>query len=118
MLLIELRAKLAHWAATKPLVEHAWIFGSRARGQEQPGSDLDIAIELDLSAAQEVDESGGSATWMLETGTWETELAALFPYEIDLEQFMGDKTPIISGALKRSSALAYEKSKSTIGSTN
>ena len=65
-----------------------------------------------------MDDSAGSATWMLETGSWEAELAAIFPYEIDLEQFMGDKTPIISAALQRSSALAYEKPKSTIGSRN
>ena len=105
----ELRTRLATWSASKPLVKRAWIFGSRAREEEHAGSDLDIAIELDISAAGGADESGGIATWMFETETWENELSALFPYAIDLEQFMGEKTPIITAALERSSVIAYEK---------
>jgi predicted nucleotidyltransferase len=79
MRILELRTDLATWAASKPFVKRAWIFGSRARQQEKADSDLDIAIELDLSAAEGVDESGGIATWMFETGTWPDELAKLIP---------------------------------------
>ena len=85
------------------------MFGSRARGEEQAESDLDIALELDLSAATGVDESGGTATWMLECGAWDSELNSLFPIPVDLEQFMGAKTPTIKAAIKRSSVLAYKK---------
>ena len=31
-------------------VAHAWLFGSRARGDNQPGSDTDIMIEIDPTA--------------------------------------------------------------------
>jgi len=31
-------------AAAEPSVRAAWLFGSRARGEARPGSDLDVAI--------------------------------------------------------------------------
>lgn len=42
---------LAEWARDKPLVGRLFIFGSRVRGEHHAHSDLDVAIELDLSAA-------------------------------------------------------------------
>ena len=98
------------WCTSRPLVARAWIFGSRSRGEARDGSDIDIAIELDISAAAGADESGGLATWIFETRTWEAELSALFPFEVDLEQYIADQTPIIAAALERSSVLAYRKS--------
>jgi uncharacterized protein len=100
---------VATWAAKQPLVGRAWVFGSRARGEEKDESDIDIAVELDLASAQRVDESGGTATWMLKCGDWDSELASLFPVPVDLEQFMGAKTPAIKAAIRGSSVLAYTK---------
>ena len=105
-----LRDRLAEWCESKPLVARAWIFGSRARGQERVDSDIDIAIELDGAATAGVDESGGLATWMFETQSWEAELSALFPFEVDLEQYIAGQTPTIATALDESSVLAYQKS--------
>jgi predicted nucleotidyltransferase len=30
---------------TQPQLESIWLFGSRAMGREQPGSDLDLCLE-------------------------------------------------------------------------
>jgi len=100
---------VAAWAVKHPLVGKAWVFGSRARGEERDDSDIDIAIELDLSEAEGADESGGMATWMFECGSWRSELGSLLPLPIDLQQFMGAKTPIIRSAIKRSGVLAHRK---------
>ena len=108
--LLALQHRLATWCRSEPLVARAWIFGSRARGKAKDGSDIDIAIELDLSAAAGGDESGGLATWMFETHTWETELSALFSLEVDLEQYIAGQTPTIAAALEASSVMAYQKS--------
>ncbi|MEL1265323.1 nucleotidyltransferase domain-containing protein [Pseudoxanthomonas putridarboris] len=80
----DVRQSLSDWAANKPLVARLWIFGSRARGDHRADSDLDIAIQLDLTAANGMDESGGLATWMFDADGWEEELAALLPFTIDL----------------------------------
>jgi len=105
----EIASNLAHWAAGKPLVGRVFIFGSRARSEHRADSDIDIAIELDLSAARGMDESGGLVTWIFETKEWKTELKALLPFEVDLQQFRGSDTPTIKDALERSSILVYEK---------
>jgi predicted nucleotidyltransferase len=100
---------LCRWAASKPLVNRLWIFGSRARGDYRPDSDLDVAIELDLSAASGVDESGGLATWMLDTTGWRDELQQLTGLAVDLQHFDGPRTPTIQSGLQQSSLLVYAK---------
>jgi len=97
------------WAAGKPLVNRLWIFGSRVRGDHQDDSDLDVAIELDLSAASGVDDSGGLATWMFDTKGWREQLQGLTGLVIDLQHFHGQETPTIQAALERSSLLLYAK---------
>jgi hypothetical protein len=78
-------------------------------GRPPPDSDLDIAIELDMSAAQGSDESGGLATWMLDTEGWLEELQKLSGLLVDLHQLDGADSPTIQSALERSSLLVYEK---------
>ena len=39
-------AKLQQWAAHNPHVRELWLFGSRAKGEPQPDSDVDIAVLL------------------------------------------------------------------------
>ena len=100
---------IAAWAGQKPLIKRVFIFGSRVRGDHRFDSDLDVAIELDPAEYQSSDESGGLATWMIETEEWKGEIQALIPYEIHLHQFSGNQTPTIRDGLKRSSRLVYEK---------
>lgn len=102
---------IATWAASKPLVGRVWIFGSRCRADYKPDSDLDVAIELDMSHAKGVDESGGFATWALDAKDWECELATLLPFKIDLELYSGIATSIVHQALLHSSRLVYSNRK-------
>lgn len=41
--------KIADYFKTKPVVK-AWLFGSFARGEETPDSDIDILVEYDKDA--------------------------------------------------------------------
>lgn len=104
-----LRDRIDSWARTKPLVKRVLIFGSRARGDHRPDSDLDVAIELDPSAISGTDGSGSWATWMFETEGWKEELQSLVPFEVDLQQLDGDRTPVVLSGIERSSQLVYEK---------
>jgi len=90
---------LTKWGKQKPLVKIIYIFGSRARGDHRPDSDLDIALELDNNEVPSGDESGGIATWMFEAEEWRKELAELIPLEIQLEHYEGKETPTIAKGL-------------------
>ena len=38
--------KLNQWASSRSAIRRLWIYGSRARGDAHPNSDLDVALEL------------------------------------------------------------------------
>ena len=47
---ISLADALRSWAQGEPNVKRAWIFGSRARGDQRDDSDLDVAVEISQEA--------------------------------------------------------------------
>jgi len=101
--------KLSAWASGQPLVNRLWVFGSRARDNYRLDSDLDIAIELDMSAAYGADESGGFATWALESSEWQHQLEELTDLRVDLQYYHEISTPTIQSGLQQSSVLIYSK---------
>ncbi|GGJ04563.1 nucleotidyltransferase domain-containing protein [Neoroseomonas lacus] len=38
----------ADWARLEPLIRFVWLFGSRARGDHRPDSDIDLAVSHDI----------------------------------------------------------------------
>jgi predicted nucleotidyltransferase len=40
------RRKIVEWAKCHPVIERVYLYGSRARGEERPDSDIDLAIEM------------------------------------------------------------------------
>lgn len=84
-----LSVDIALWAEQRLLMKRVWLFGSRVREDFRPDSDLDVAIELDVTAEDESDQSGNMALWMFDKNGWREELQALSPYEIHLEQYLG-----------------------------
>jgi predicted nucleotidyltransferase len=103
---------LSTWAVGKPLVNRLWLFGSRVRGEHRPDSDIDVAIELDMSVAKGADESGGFATWAIDTKPWKPELELLLSTVVDLQRYKSGETRIIQAGLDQASILVYEKSRS------
>jgi predicted nucleotidyltransferase len=100
---------LVRWAHDKPFVKRLYIFGSRARGNHRPNSDLDIAVELDAEFLLNVDESGGLTTWIHGNRKWKQELEGMLSYTVQLEFYEGNKTPTIHKGLSESSVIVYEK---------
>lgn len=73
-------------------VEKAWLFGSFARGEETPKSDLDLLVDLDSRA--------------------KVSLLTLIRYQLDLEKIVGREVDLIpSGSLKPFAVESAEKDK-------
>jgi predicted nucleotidyltransferase len=64
-------------------VTHAALFGSRARGDDRPGSDIDIMIEIEPEAVQDVYAYVGLKSYIAELFAEPVDVvdrAALKPY--------------------------------------
>ena len=48
-----LKSTIANYCATRPEIVACYLYGSRAKGKDGPGSDVDLAFLLDASVAAE-----------------------------------------------------------------
>jgi predicted nucleotidyltransferase len=94
---------LCQWAESHPEVSKLLVYGSRARGEQGPDSDLDIAIEL----RQNTDENA-CAIWMYEKDNWRRELAPLFPWRAHLEWHdLEGATPVVRGKIEKGHLVVF-----------
>lgn len=64
------REKLAQWASTKPSIKVIYVFGSYARNEARPDSDLDLAFEF-------LDPDDALAELITNAAAWKAELTKL-----------------------------------------
>ncbi len=83
---------------SKP-VQKAWVFGSFARGEERPDSDIDILVSFDENANVSLFTMGG--IYM--------DLKNLLGREIDLVE-EGTLLPFARESAERDKKLVYERS--------
>jgi predicted nucleotidyltransferase len=96
------------WALSWPSVSRVWIFGSRARADHRPDSDLDIAVEVTPSAGDE----SSDATWMMDSGPHVARLKAALshlPYEIDVENVNFEADQVVGPSVKEHGIQLYER---------
>jgi predicted nucleotidyltransferase len=93
------------WASSRPAVRRVWVFGSRARGQERPDSDIDVAVEHDALPG----DADAFTTAMFELDTWRKELAPRLSAPLDLQSYIPGITPTIQAGLDESSVLVYDR---------
>ena len=70
--------RIVGWVEDHGVIRELWLFGSRARGDYRPDSDVDLAVEL----------KGGDAAFGLYIAIgdqWQRELAALVGLPVSLE---------------------------------
>jgi predicted nucleotidyltransferase len=93
------------WARNERLVKRVLIFGSRARGNYSPGSDLDIAIELPFSEA-----NTNLANFQFEQDRWKSDLMKIIKLEVDVQILeVHNKNSIVCRGVSEKSILAYQK---------
>ena len=83
--------------ATQP-VQRAWIFGSYARGEERPDSDVDILVDLDKS----------KPIGLFQYVTMKLDLQDLLQREVDLVE-SGELLPFAQESANRDKVLIYER---------
>jgi predicted nucleotidyltransferase len=88
----DLDASLAAWAANQPEILWLFVFGSRARDDARPDSDLDLAFELDDSRESQL------TVLVCNSGQWQRELSALTGLQVRDLHLWDD--PEVSGPVK------------------
>lgn len=89
----ELDGMLAAWAAQRPEILTLFVFGSRARGDAQADSDLDLAFELDDSLETQF------TVLVVNRGQWQRELSDLTG-QIVRDLYLLDNS-VVTGPIKQ-----------------
>ncbi|MCA9515770.1 MAG: nucleotidyltransferase domain-containing protein [Myxococcales bacterium] len=92
--------RIAAWASGAPDVAAAWLFGSRARGDGGPGSDIDVAVLPRPGAG--VDPLRRRLRWMVEAA----DAAGLGEEELDLVDLSEAPVLLAHAALRDGRLLA------------
>lgn len=77
----ENRKKILDWAATHPEIKEVYLYGSRARGDHRPGSDIDLAITINQGS----NDGNAWATWIYWRQAFEENPDLTLSSEIHLE---------------------------------
>lgn len=107
MTIAEIRTRLREWASGKPEILNVYVFGSRARGTNRLQSDLDIAVELIEAHWDSPGADEWNWFWVDTQPEWESELAAIFPMPIDLEQLDRGSTPNVCAYVEEAGICVY-----------
>ena len=95
---MHIQTKNANYFSTKPVLK-AWLFGSYARGEETPNSDIDILFEPNYSA-------GAFALFTM--GGFYVDLKELLGKEVDLVEASSLRPYAVDG-VNRDKILIYER---------
>lgn len=93
---VEVRDAIATVLARHPAVARAILFGSRAKGTHEPASDIDLALEGDVTA--------------FEAASIAQELADLpWPYAFDVQALAAISHPPLREHIARVGQVVYER---------
>ena len=96
--------ELNQWASSRSAIRRLWIYGSRARGNACPNSDLDVALELVVALPHET----STDVWFENIDDWRSDLSGRFPFPVQLELLEGATTPTIQSGTARDGVLVYK----------
>tara|TARA_R110001606_G_scaffold54703_1_gene133972 strand:- start:1279 stop:1608 length:330 start_codon:yes stop_codon:yes gene_type:complete len=100
------KEKIIAWASERRAVRRVYLFGSRARGNHRPDSDVDLAIEM---LGKNLEARYGS--WMF----WDDEnkkgRRLILPYPVQLEWYDPEDVTleIVGPAVRTDGILVYER---------
>lgn len=103
-LLSSYATQLNCWARNERLVQRAFIFGSRVRGNYSASSDIDIAIELPFS-----EPNTNLAHFQFEHDRWEAELLKIIGHKVDVQFLENNGASIVRCGVSENSVVAHQK---------
>lgn len=102
----DLITSLKTWAGRHTEITRVIVYGSRARGDHHPDSDLDVAVEIEESKWEE----SPFTIWITSAAEWQRELAPLLAWTLDLQWHdRGGETPTVSAKIQRGHFVVYER---------
>jgi len=94
---------LCRWATQKPEVREIWVFGSRARADHRPDSDIDIALKIHGDTPADKD-----CIYICEAQGWRAEIQGFTPVPVHLDHGDEDcESHIVVPALAREGRRLY-----------
>ena len=98
-----IRGKVTSWAESHPEIKRVFLFGSRARGDSKPDSDVDIAVEVVGIKGENAD-----TRYFLNKNIWKDELKAALERPINIVRRVAHGKPEIQESIERDGVLLYE----------
>ena len=100
-----IRETVSVWAISYPEIVQIILFGSQARGDSKPNSDIDLAFILEAV-------SGESAytRYCFERHKWKRELESILGLSISMVRKTHNGKPDIQENIERDGIVIYEKS--------
>jgi len=99
-----IKKTLTEWAAYYPRITKIYLFGSYVKRDKPAINDIDIAIELSYK-----NSDTPFNYWCSEGNRMEKQLSRLLKYEVGLDYYAGDETPIVKKGLEEGNIIVYEK---------
>ena len=107
-----MRKIIYQWAKEKPFIKTVYFYGSRARGEERPDSDLDVAYEYYKKYFNNnygFPGETGNKDWLQNDLKKQLEKYEGFKFPLDLQIYDSDDTPTVKRKLEKGKILVYTR---------
>lgn len=98
------------WAASKPEILRAWLYGSRIRGKNKDNGDIredsdwDVAVELDSPTSD-----GRDSHWLRVVNDWDGEMDEAAGWRVEVEHYNPPERARVANAVNEHGVLVYQR---------
>ena len=100
----QIRVVVADWADSHREIEQVFLFGSRARGDSTPDSDVDLALVV-----VGIEGENAYARYIFNKKVWKDELESALGQSISMVRLIDHGKPEILAGIARDGVLLYER---------
>jgi predicted nucleotidyltransferase len=100
----QIRDVVTNWADSHHDIKRVFLFGSRARGDSTPDSDVDLAVEVVGISGENAD-----TRYFFNVNTWKKQLGAALGRSINIVRLIDHGKPEIQESIDRDGVVLYER---------